>query len=67
MASRMSGLAYARIAGLLLLITFAVGGFAEGYPRSVLIVPGDATATTAKIVAGESLFRFGLLSRGVVV
>ena len=61
MASRMSGLAYARTTGLLFLLMFVVGGFAEGYPRSVLIVPGDATATAAKIVAGEPLFRLGLV------
>ena len=61
MTSRMSGMAYARIAGLLLLLGFAVGAYATTYPQSVLFVTGDAKATAAHIVAGESLFRFGIV------
>ena len=60
MAERMSGMRYARTAGLVLLVGFAVGAFATIYPQSVLFVTGDATATAANIVAGESLFRFGI-------
>ena len=61
MGSSMSGLATARTTGLLLLLGFAVGAFATTYPQSVLFVTGNATATAANIVAGESLFRFGVV------
>ena len=60
MTSRMSGVAYARTAGLLFLLTFVIWGLAEGYPHSVLIVHDDATATASKIIAGKSLFRIGV-------
>ena len=49
----------ARIAGLLYLIIIVCAGFSEGYVRSNLIVPGDATATANNIVASEWLFRIG--------
>ena len=61
MASRMSGLVTAKTAGLVLLLEFAVGAFATSYPQSILFVTGDATATAANIVAGTSLFRFGIV------
>ena len=51
----------ARMAGLLYLILFIAGIFAEGYVREYLIVvPGDAAATASNIVASEGLFRLGI-------
>ena len=41
----------ARITGLLYLLIFVTAGFSEGFVRASLIVPGDATATAANIVA----------------
>ena len=49
----------ARIAGLLYLIVFATGGFAELYVRSTLIVSDNASATAGNILAHEPLFRLG--------
>ena len=48
---------YARVAGLLLLISFAAGGFGEAYVPSKLIVSTDAAATAANIKACNFLFR----------
>lgn len=47
----------ARIAGLLYLVVIVCAGFAEGYVRSGLLVPGDAAATAENIRAAEGLFR----------
>ncbi|MFC6862717.1 DUF4386 domain-containing protein [Halomicroarcula sp. GCM10025817] len=52
----------ARITGLLYLLIFVTAGFSEGFVRASLIVPGDATATAANIVAAEELFRLGIAS-----
>ena len=49
----------ARIAGILYLVIFVCAGFAEGYVRSSLIVPGNAAATAARITASQSLYRLG--------
>ena len=48
---------YARLAGLLFLISMAGGAFGELYVPSKLIVPGNATATANNIEAFNSLFR----------
>lgn len=48
---------YARIGGMLYLYIIVAGGFAEGFVRSRLIVPGDAIATANNIMAHESLWR----------
>ena len=50
---------YARIAGVLFLLTILAGGFGEFYVPSKLIVAGDATGTAKNIVAFGSLFRMG--------
>jgi len=48
---------YARMAGLLLLVSIVAGGFGEGYAPSVLVHGNDAPATVAALRAQESLFR----------
>lgn len=53
---------YARIAGLLGLISLVAGGFGEAFVPSVLIVPADAGATAKNIVASNTLFRLGFAS-----
>jgi len=50
---------YARIAGVLMLLSFVAGGFGEAYIPSQLIVSGDAAATAANIKGFGSLFRWG--------
>ncbi len=52
----------ARVAGLLYLLMSIAAGFSLVYVPSVLIVPGDATATTHNIMASELLFRSGIVS-----
>ena len=52
----------ARFAGLLYLLTAIPNVFYLIYVPSVLIVPGDATATAGRIMASESLFRMGIVS-----
>jgi hypothetical protein len=52
----------ARIAGLLYLIIFCLGLFAELFVRQKLIVPGDIGTTVKNIMASESLFRLALVS-----
>lgn len=51
--------AYARTAGVLGLISIVAGGFGEAYVPTALVVPQDAAATAARILASESLFRWG--------
>jgi hypothetical protein len=50
---------YARIAGLLFLLSFVAGGFGEAYVPSAMIVSNDATATARNIVSSAPLFRLG--------
>ena len=50
---------YARIAGVLFLITLIAGGFGEGYVPSKFFVSSDAAATVANIKASEFTFRLG--------
>jgi hypothetical protein len=52
---------YARIAGVLFLISLVAGGFGEGYVPSRLIVSEDPVATAANIKASDFLFRLGFV------
>jgi hypothetical protein len=49
----------ARLAGALYFIGGTLGGFAEVFVRGRLVVHDDAAATTANILAHESLYRLG--------
>ena len=50
---------YARIAGVLFLISLVAGGFGEAYAPSKLIVSGDPAATVANITNFAFLYRLG--------
>jgi hypothetical protein len=50
---------YARVAGVLFLISFVAGSFGEFYVPSRLIAAGNPAATVNNILAHETLFRFG--------
>ena len=53
---------YARIAGVLFLLSIVAGGFGEFYVPSQLFVSGDAGATAKNITAFSSLFRMSFAS-----
>lgn len=57
----------ARAAGILYLIIIVAGMFAQFFVRSTLIVPGDAQATAANILASEGLFRAGIAADLVMI
>lgn len=57
----------ARLAGLLYLVPMFCGPFSMMYVPSTIVVPGDATATAANLVASEGLFRLGMLSDSAIV
>lgn len=50
---------YARLAGVLGLITVVAGGFGEAYVPGVMFVAGDPAATAQRILGNEALFRWG--------
>jgi hypothetical protein len=52
---------YARIGGVLFLISAVAGGVGEFFVPSQLVVSGDAAATANNIMANESLFRLGFV------
>lgn len=52
----------ARMAGVFYLLIFICAGFAEGYVRTGVLVPGDPSATAQNMLASEGLFRLGLAS-----
>ena len=53
---------YARVAGFLYLMLLPLGIFGMLYVPTRVIVPGDAAATAANILASESLFRLSVVS-----
>lgn len=52
---------YAKIAGVVLIIAFVVGGFGEAYAPSQLLVAGNAAATAHNIVTHDLFFRLGFV------
>lgn len=60
--ARAGPLALARVAGGLYLIIIVCGVFTEVVVRGSVVVPGDAAATAANLLASEALFRFGFLT-----
>jgi len=53
---------YARIGGVLYLITIVLGAVGELFVRGNIVVAGDAAATAANLRSMESLWRFGIAS-----
>ncbi len=53
---------YARITGVLFVISLIAGGFGEFYVPSVLIVSADPATTAHNIIASGPLFRIGFAS-----
>lgn len=51
---------YARIAGILYLVTIMTGLFGELFVRNKLFVPGDPSATAEHIMNAEYLWRYGI-------
>lgn len=50
---------YARIAGVLLVLSIIGGGFGEAYVPEKLIAPSDAALTARNIAGAQTLFRIG--------
>src|SRR6266508_2762679 len=50
---------YARVAGVLFLLSLVAGGFGEFYVPSTLLARGDAAATARNLIAHDTLFRLG--------
>ena len=50
---------YAKVAGVLMLISILAGGFGEAYAPAKLIAAGDAAATVANIKSFEFIYRLG--------
>lgn len=60
-ASEPSPQTYARVAGILYLVIIVAGALGELFVRGTLVVSGDAAATAHRIIASESLWRFGIV------
>jgi hypothetical protein len=61
-ASDSSARTYARVAGVLFLLTMVCGFFGEMFVPSRLIVGTDAAATARNVVANDALFRLSVVS-----
>jgi hypothetical protein len=57
----------ARVGGVLYLIIIVLGALGEGVVRSSIVVPGNATATAAKLRSMEWLWRLGVAGEVVVL
>lgn len=57
----------ARIAGGLILLLAVIAPFSMLYLPSILVVPGNATATANNIIASEGLFRLGAVADSLVL
>jgi hypothetical protein len=57
---------YARVAGVLYLLLFLLGPFSFFYVPSVVLAPGDPSATLANLVAHESTFRWGMAAESFI-
>jgi hypothetical protein len=53
---------YARVAGVLLLLSFVAGGFGEAFVPSKLIVWTDAAATAANLKSNDLMFRWSFIA-----
>lgn len=62
----MSHSSHARLAGALYLVPMFLGPFSMMYVPSVVLVAGDAAATSAHLAASEGLFRLGLASDAAI-
>jgi hypothetical protein len=65
--SDMSPQSYARIGGVLYLITIVVGIFNEAFVKGKIIVAGNAMATAANLRSMESLWRIGIAGQMLMV
>src|SRR5258708_12575920 len=59
MPRRLSIQTYARVGGVLFLVSLGAGGFGEGFVPRQLIATGDAAATARHILNSDALFRVG--------
>ena len=57
-----SSLIYARVAGLMYIVTMMLGIFSVNFVESKLVVSGDDAATLDNIMANEFIFRIGIAS-----
>lgn len=57
----------ARLAGSLYLVNIILGFFAIGFVPSVIVVPGNAAATSHNILANDFLYRSGLVAHIIVL
>jgi len=62
LAMRLSIQTYARIGGVLFLVSLVAGGFGEGVAPGLLIATGDAAATAQHVLNSDAVFRVGFAS-----